>query len=394
MHANSFVNAGVIQTSTRRPDCAAPLPSSRASSASSAVRPHALFYSLSIAYSHTLPPLRAKAKPTCAGRSPTTATATPLKNGTPAPCAAASSSSSARQLEFSASSPSSWSSSNSNSGVNGTDPPVVKTECAGNGAVGGADQLYHLPGPDPRAQRHVPYPPLAPRTLGSHSHSHSQSQSGHSSLGDLCTYVSVSASSSYSPALGYYRYNLGNGMYTGSSYAVLALRALAGSDLYYHQPYICGSISNGVDKASSESCMCRYLMNLAAVHSHIALTHQLTQSVEFLRQLPEHTHYQNSGARGCTILKSIGAVRELIHGGTLTSHLHPSHLHPHTHTHTLLTPSLPFEPLPTPVSEIMSPVMPTGHASAAPASGAAMVWAGATVELFVDLMSSQGRRAY
>ncbi|KAF7791482.1 hypothetical protein EIP86_002498 [Pleurotus ostreatoroseus] len=209
----------------------------------------------------------------------------------------------ARQLESSASSPSSSSSSNNGNGANANGSPVVKTE--GEGAAGaGAGQLYRLsPSPGPTLALDGMYR----EHPSQHPHSHSQSQSGCSSPGDPCTYTSASGSSSSSPALGYARHTLAGGMGGGSSSAVLAL---AGSDLYYHQPYIRDSAGNA-NSASTEPCNCGCLTNPAAAHPLIALTHQLTQTVEMLRQLPEHAHHGQGQAR-CTILKSIGALHELM----------------------------------------------------------------------------------
>ncbi|KAF7794169.1 hypothetical protein EIP86_005300 [Pleurotus ostreatoroseus] len=135
----------------------------------------------------------------------------------------------------------------------------------------------------------------------SHLHSHSQSQSGCSSPDESCTYTPTSASSC-SPALGYSRHNLGNGMDTGSPNAVPDDR----------WPYIRGSTSNGANNVSSEPYMCGRLTNPAVAHSLVVLTHQLMQTVELVRQLPEHTNYKNGGAHGCTVPKSIGALRELM----------------------------------------------------------------------------------
>ncbi|KAJ3533234.1 hypothetical protein NM688_g7310 [Phlebia brevispora] len=119
----------------------------------------------------------------------------------------------------------------------------------------------------------------------------SHSQSGCSSPGDQCN--NYASSSSSSPSMGYTQ--------SRQSGSVLAM---TNTDLYYHQPYIRGSDSS----ASDPPCGC--LTNPAAGHPLISLTHQLQQTIELLRQLPEHA------ARGsCVILKQITQLNDLMHGG-------------------------------------------------------------------------------
>ncbi|THG99317.1 hypothetical protein EW026_g2997 [Hermanssonia centrifuga] len=80
---------------------------------------------------------------------------------------------------------------------------------------------------------------------------------------------------------------------------------------------------------------------LRAGNPLISLTHQLQSTIDLLRQLPEHATRHN-----CTILKRITQLSDLMHGGTGDG-----------------TPPTPFDTLPTPESELMSPVSTSSHSS-------------------------------
>ncbi|GJE91592.1 Zn(II)2Cys6 transcription factor [Phanerochaete sordida] len=112
--------------------------------------------------------------------------------------------------------------------------------------------------------------------------------------------------------------------------------SMSASDVYYHQPY-------GMRSPESPESTCTCLTNPAAGAPLISLTHQLQNTIELLRQLPEHAARHN-----CTILKRIAQLNDLMHGGSGEG-----------------TPPTPFDGLSTPDSELLSPVSTSSHASMA-----------------------------
>ncbi|KAI0344467.1 hypothetical protein BDW22DRAFT_1050162 [Trametopsis cervina] len=114
------------------------------------------------------------------------------------------------------------------------------------------------------------------------------------------------------------------------------------NDLYYHQPYLRDTTSS-----TSSAAACGCLTNPAAGHPLIALTQQLGNTLELLRQLPEHAH-AGGGARGasCVILRQVALLSDLMHGGSGAT-----------------TPPTPFDTLSTPDSELLSPVSTSSHSS-------------------------------
>lgn len=126
-------------------------------------------------------------------------------------------------------------------------------------------------------------------------------------------------------------------------------------DLYYHQPYI-------RDGAPDGACAC--LTNPAAAHPLIALTNQLQTTTELMRALPEH-----AGRVGCGVLKQIAQLNDLMQCVARFSPLSclvlTSACCSGNTSGAMQTPSPPFDPLPTPESELMSPVSPASHGHAA-----------------------------
>ena len=76
--------------------------------------------------------------------------------------------------------------------------------------------------------------------------------------------------------------------------------SMSASDVYYHQPY-------GMRSPESPESTCTCLTNPAAGAPLISLTHQLQNTIELLRQLPEHAARHN-----CTILKRIAQLNDLM----------------------------------------------------------------------------------
>ncbi|KAK7681628.1 hypothetical protein QCA50_015362 [Cerrena zonata] len=113
------------------------------------------------------------------------------------------------------------------------------------------------------------------------------------------------------------------------------------NDLYYHQPYIKPAVSSPIHP----SCTC--LTNPAAGNPLIALIQQLQQTLQLLRQLPEH-----NSRHQCIILKRIVELHDLMHGGSASVEIDVTHSHSQ------------FEALPTPTeTEIMSPISTSSHSS-------------------------------
>ena len=76
---------------------------------------------------------------------------------------------------------------------------------------------------------------------------------------------------------------------------------MTANDVYYHQPYMRSPESTAAEPA----CSC--LTNPAAGAPLISLTHQLQNTIELLRQLPEH-----ATRHGCHILKRITQLNDLM----------------------------------------------------------------------------------
>lgn len=135
--------------------------------------------------------------------------------------------------------------------------------------------------------------------------------------------------------------------------------SMPNNDLYYHQPYIKPIVSSPIHP----SCTC--LTNPAAGNPLIALIQQLQQTLQLLRQLPEHTSRHQ-----CIILKRIAELHDLMQyvftpfaaslpsltlcpsGGSANVEIDVSHSHSQ------------YEALPTPTeTEIMSPISTSSHSS-------------------------------
>ncbi|CAL1712207.1 unnamed protein product [Somion occarium] len=115
------------------------------------------------------------------------------------------------------------------------------------------------------------------------------------------------------------------------------------NDLYYHQPYIKPPASSPIHP----TCTC--LTNPAAAHPLIGLMHQLQNTLELLRHLPEH-----SGRNQCIVLRRIAELHDLMHGGSVNAEIDVPHSHSHSH----------YEALPTPTeTEILSPISTSSHSS-------------------------------
>lgn len=143
-------------------------------------------------------------------------------------------------------------------------------------------QLYRLsPSPGPQLSFDGNLPP---------NFSH---RDGHQSHGDCSPNpndLHYSPSSSSSSSLGYAQ----------PRPPTNGVLSMPNNDLYYHQPYIRSETG-----ASDPSCSC--LTNPAAGHPLISLTHQLQNTIELLRQLPEHATRHN-----CVILKRITQLNDLM----------------------------------------------------------------------------------
>lgn len=151
--------------------------------------------------------------------------------------------------------------------------PVVKVEPS---AEGSQRRLYRL----------SPSPPAM-----SYSNQHQHPQQHHvqgdcspADDGSLCSTYPSPTSTSY------------HGRQAGPSSI-----SMPNNDLYYHQPYIRS------DSAQVQpSCTC--LTNPAAGHPLIGLTHQLQNTMQLLRQLPEHSNRHHQ----CVILRRITELNELL----------------------------------------------------------------------------------
>lgn len=152
---------------------------------------------------------------------------------------------------------------------------VVKTEQ--NTERPQQTQLYRMtPSPGPQSSF---------GTSHQHNYSHRESHDNCSPTHDM----QYSSSSSSPPTLNYSHMRQPNGVLN-----------LPSNDLYYHQPYI--RPENGT---VDPSCSC--LTNPAAGHPFISLTHQLQNTLEILRQLPEH-----SSRHQCLVLKRIAQLYDVM----------------------------------------------------------------------------------
>ncbi|KAI0086942.1 hypothetical protein BDY19DRAFT_995376 [Irpex rosettiformis] len=217
-------------------------------------------------------------------------------------------------------------------------PTVVKTEQGPERSQ--QTQLYRMsPSPGPQ----IPFDNLP------QSYSHRDTHHGHENCSPTNDMHYSPSSSSTTSSLGF------------PPRQTSGVLALPSNDLYYHQPYI--RSENGT---ADPSCSC--LTNPAAGHPLISLTHQLQNTIELLRQLPEHATRHNN----CIILKRITQLNNLMQ---LLPHKNNAHgkrgldggFAKNNGGSGASTPQTPFDALSTPESELLSPVSTSSHSSINPA---------------------------